>query len=301
MCLSPLEDVGGDGTCGEDHAEVLGVAAGSSGRDRRDGDDRRGGHRNRGVVAIGRLGDRRVGDGDNGSVDRRLNGRVVGRSRVRHGDGLDGDVDRGGQSRDGAGPDAGGVLRDLGGRLRDVSLDGRRNGDLGVGRGGRIVHLGGGVRHLRDRVSSLDGDRADGGLAGGSDGGVDGAVAGAVGDFGRAADDGADVSCSHSAGGPGVLGLMGLRARVNPVPVIVAGVVAVVDDDIVGRVPEVDALMAGPLLGAEEAKVDIDAQGKVDVEVEERSLGRDGHDGQGGGSSLDHFDGWEIASEKASD
>lgn len=145
-------------------------------------------------------------------------------------------------------------------------------------------------------------DGADGRLAGNSDGGVDSAVVGAIDDLGRAVDDGADMSRRDRAGGPFVLGLvLRLGAGVNPVPVSVVGVIAVIDDDVVRRVPEVGALLAGVFIRAKEFEIDVDPQREVDVEAE-KGFGGDGHEGQGGGGGLDHFCGkCETRLWKASD
>jgi hypothetical protein len=175
------------------------------------------------------------------------------------------------------------VLRNLGvlrllGLLRVLRLLGRL-GVLGIL---RVLGLLGVLGHL----GGLNGDGADGGLLSGGNSGVHGAVGRAVTNLRAARHNGADVGSSHSAGAPGVRGLMVLLARVNPVPVTAAGVIAIINDDIVGRVPGVEALATRLLgrSGAKEVQVNVNAQGQVDVKVQEGvgSAGHDGHSNSGG-------------------
>jgi hypothetical protein len=208
-----------------------------------------GGERSDGRLSDGRLSDRRLSDG-------RLNG-WAGRLRRRR----DNNIDGGAQGRLRTNPSAG----RLSGDDRDSRLRSRLKGD--------DREHGSGGRRNRNRVNSrLTGDG-------------DGAVVRALGDLGRALNDGADLSSNHGAGGPGVLRLVSLRARVNPVPVPIADVVAVVDDDAVGRVPGVNALIAGLRLGAEEVEINLDSQREVDLQVE-KGVGGGGHEGQGNSGSL---------------
>lgn len=234
----------------------------------------------------------------------------------------DGGVDRGSgrlRNRDrGHDGDAGGVDHSRKRRRGvDVSGGGRRRRDVGrlvhrrglgdllgrdrnvrnlVGGGDRdLRNHGGGLVNLGDLVGglsgSLDGDRADGGLLGDRDGGVHGALGRAVGHLRGARDHRLGLRGSQGAGTPGVGRLLVLGARVDPVPLASVGVVAVVDDHIVGRVPGVEALLARVLGGtlAEEVKVDVDAEGQVHIQAEE-GLGANGHEGQGGGGL--HFEIW---------
>jgi len=250
MCETPLQGPGSKGTDGNSQTHVLSVLGSPSGRDRsRAGDDDgRNAQRHGGIAG-------RNGNTGGERSDRRLNG-WAGRLRRRR----DNDIDGGAQGRLRTNPSAGRLKGDD----RDSRLRSRlKRDDREDGSGGRCN---------RNRVNSR--------LAGDGDGAVR-----ALGNLGRALDDGADLSSNHGAGGPGVLRLVSLRARVNPVPVPIADVVAVVDDDAVGRVPGVNALIAGLRLGAEEVEINLDTQREVDLQVE-KGVGRGGHEGQGNSGSL---------------
>lgn len=93
----------------------------------------------------------------------------------------------------------------------------------------------------------------------------------AVGHISGTVDDGAGVRGRHGAGGPRVRRLLRVvtSAGVNPVPVIVLIVVAVVHVNTVVRgVVHVGAVLRGRLLGAH-APGEVDADGKVDLHIQE--------------------------------
>jgi len=81
------------------------------------------------------------------------------------------------------------------------------------------------------------------------------------------------MGLGDGAGGPDVL-VLAAAARADVVPALLVGLVAVVDGDVVGRVPDVDialrGLVAGAAIGLEaDAQRQLEVKAHADVDVDE--------------------------------